>query len=313
MERLITHITIGQFTFDYVNNLTVESTWMELTDKATITLPANLKLDKTKLKSLVPKGAAVEIKTGYNDRLKTIFKGFVARVHPITPIKIDCEDLMWQLKQIEVNSNCSNELMGDYVARIQPYPVDAFNVTVPKFIAHRITAAQVLNELRSNYGLQIFVRNGKITIGKQYDPSNYSTHIVQLENNFNSNVKKNELEYTSKDDVKLKVTAISNQPDGTKLEVELGDPDGEKRTLNFYNLSKSDLKALAEKEIERLRYDGYRGNLVLFGEPTVYHGDVIEIRNDADGDKAGRYWVDGVTYEFGVGGYQQTVKLGART
>jgi hypothetical protein len=306
------HIVIGSFTFDFVNQINVESTWKEQTDKATIILPAALRVDSNKLKNAIPKGSEVTIQIGYKDRLNTVFKGFVSRIRPKVPVEIECEDLMWKLKQIQINENAKNESMQSYLSRVLPYPVDCFDVHLPKFIASKVTGAQLLNQIKSDFGFPSFIRNGTIVVGKQYDPVNYSTHIVTIDNSKDSNVAQDGLEFTSKDDVKIKVTAISNMDSGEKIEIELGDPDGESRSLNFYNISKNDLQAIAEKEMARLRYDGYRGDLTIFGEPFVRHGDIMQLRNDQESDKTGRYHVDGVTYSFGTGGIRQSIKLGAR-
>lgn len=313
MEVLQCHITIGNFTFDFVHELVVESSWMELTDKAVIKLPAALKVDNNKLKDSIPKGSAVSVKIGYESHaIGEVFNGFVSRIKPTYPIEIECEDLMWKLKQIQINENASKESMQDYLSRVMPVPVDCFDVTLPKFIAFKITGAQLLDQIKSDFGFPSFIRNGGLVVGKQYDPAKSEVHRVIIDQAFNSNVKSQSLEFKSKDDVKLKVTAISNMANGQKVEVVVGDLDGEDRTLNFFNLAKSDLQAIAKKEMERLRYDGYRGDLTLFGAPMVQHGDILELINSQESDKTGRYFIDAVTSSFGVNGFQQTVKLGSK-
>jgi hypothetical protein len=209
-----------------------------------------------------------------------------------------------------VNDIAKNETIQSFLSRVAPdIEFDCYAIELPRFLASKISVAQLLDQIKSDYGLRAFVRNGKVVVGKQYDPENYTVHIAELENN----VLSDDLEYMVKDELKIKVRAISNLSSGKKIEVELGDKDGEERTLNFYNIaSESELQKIAQKEMERLIYDGYRGSLTFFGEPFVQHGDVIEIRDPKESDKTGRYWVDGVNYSFGVGGYRQTVKLGAR-
>lgn len=312
MFILQSHITIGSYLFDFVHEVEVESTWQNQTATARIKLPAALRIDKNKLKETFPKGTKVEIKLGYKDRLNTVFTGYVSRIRATVPVEIECEDEMWQLKQIQVNSNAKNESMQVYLSRVLNMSVNCFDVQLPKFIAHNITGSQLLNQIKSDFGFPSFFRNGQLVVGIQYADSGYKTHTVTFDNARNSNVANNSLEYASKDDVKVKVTAISNLPDGKKHEVELGDPDGESRTLNFYNVSEKDLKAIAEKEMTRMQYDGWRGDLTLFGEPFVQHGDVLELTNDQESDKTGTYWVDGVTYRFGVSGFRQVIKLGPK-
>lgn len=310
MDILSSHITIGSITYDFVNQVEIESTSEELTQKGTIILPANVKVDKSKLKDIIKRGDKTVIKLGLNGDLKEVFTGFVSRVKPTTPIEIQVEDLMWKLKQLIVNDTAKNETIQSFLSRVAPdIEFDCYDIELPRFLASKISVAQLLDQIKSDYGLRAFVRSGKVVVGKQYDPENYTVHIAELENN----VLSDDLEYMVKDELKIKVRAISNLSSGKKIEVELGDKDGEERTLNFYNIaSESELQKIAQKEMERLIYDGYRGSLTFFGEPFVQHGDVIEIRDPKESDKTGRYWVDGVNYSFGIGGYRQTVKLGAR-
>lgn len=313
MEVLICDIKIGNYSFDFVHSVTIESSWQALTDKAVVRLPAALKIDKNKLQDAIPKGTAVSIKLGYQSSgLVEVFNGFVARVHPKVPIEIECEDLMWKLKQIQVNENAKNELLGDYLKRVLNIEVDCFDIQIPSLVANKITGAQLLDQIKSDYGFPSFIRDGKLVVGKQYDATTQKKHVVIIDQAFNSNVKSQSLEYTKKDDVKFKVTAISNMANGEKVEVEIGDPDGESRTLNFFDIPKADLEAIAEKEMERLNHDGYRGDLTLFGTPKVNHGDIIVLKNSQESDKTGEYFIDELVIEFGLSGYEQKIKPGAK-
>lgn len=314
MEALICDITIGDLTFDFVHQVTIESHWEELTQTAVIMLPSSLKVDKNKLKNAIPKGSAVTIKLGYESTgLTEIFNGFVSRVLPNVPLEIHCEDLMWKLKQHKVTENAKNETFQSYLSKVLPYPVDCFEIKLPKFVVVNMTGAKLLNQLKEDYGFPIFVRNGKIVVGKQYDPSNKVKHIFVIDNSDKSNIKSQKLEYKDENDVVLKVTAISNLSNGKKIEVEIGEDGGDSKTMNFFDLQKDELTKIATEYLKKLMYKGFRGQITVFGHPIVKHGDVVELRNDQESDKTGVYWVDGVTTEFGVNGFQQTIKIGSIT
>lgn len=309
MEILKTKTVIGNYTFNFVNELSYESSWEEQTSKGVIKFPSKLKLDRGNLKTELKKGTPVSISAGYESEFNEVFTGYVTRVIPSVPIEIMFEDEMYMLKQIEVNTTAKNEKLKDFLARVIPgYEMDVFDMDLPKFIAHKITAAQLLDQFKEDYGFPAFFRGKKLIVGKQYDPQNAKTHIIEL----NFNVLQDQLEYMAKDDLKLTITGISNMADGSKHEVEIGNKDGESRTLNFFDVSKANLKAVVEKEAERLLYDGYRGSLTIFGSPHVRNGDIIELRNKEESDKTGRYWVDAVQFDHGVNGTRQTIKLGAR-
>jgi hypothetical protein len=304
-----THITIGSIEFDFVHEYSVESSWMELTDTARIVLPANLKVSEKNLKSTIKKGDAVTIASGYNGNLHVLFQGYVSAVKPTVPIEIECEDLMWQLKQIKVNAVVKNTTIPDFLRSVIPgIDVNGFDVELPQFVAQDISAAKLLQEIKSDFGLMCFIREGKLQVANQYDKE-YARDIVA---ELGYNVKDDNLEYVDKEDVKLNITAISNMSNGTKHEVVIGDPDGDSRTLNFYDVPQADLQKLAEQEAERLIYTGFRGTLTLFAEPFARHGDIVEIRDPKESDKVGRYWIDKLSYKGGVNGFEQVIELGAQ-
>lgn len=303
------NIKIGAYIFDYVHEYSIDSSWEELTDKGRIVLPANLTWNSYKLKEVIEKGAEVSIEFGYDGNMQRIFTGFVSAVSPSVPVVIEVEDLMWKLKQTKISAVAKNETILDFCKRVMPgYEFDGFDIELPTFIANKITGAKLLDQIKSDFGLRSFVRNGVIVIGKQYDAETANEVIFSL----GENIKSDSLEYKSKDDVKLNITAISNMASGQKHEVVIGDEDGESRTLNFFNIPKADLQKIAEKEAERLIYDGFRGSFIAFGEPFVKHGDIVDLRDSEDTDKQGRYFVDAVTYTGGVNGFTQVIKLGGR-
>ena len=310
MKVLSCNISIGSYTFDFVHSVEVDSSWDLLTDTAIIKMPSKLKLDKDQLKNVLKRGDKVIVKLGYNDALKTVFKGYLTRIKPTTPIELYCEDEMWKLKQIDINTSFKGGSLNDFLTDLFPdVKINAFDLQMAPFHASSINGAELLDKIKSEYSLYSFFRNDELVIGKQYDPNNYNKHIFIIDYNMESD----DLEFLTKDELIIAVKAISNNADGTKTEIELGDKGGDTTTLNFYNLKKTELQKVAEKEIERLKYDGWRGGFTAFGEPFIKHGDVIELRHEKDSDKTGAYWVDEVVYTYGVNGYRQDIKLGART
>lgn len=108
----------------------------------------------------------------------------------------------------------------------------------------------------------------------------------------------------------LKVTAKSILRDGSSVEVEVGDPDGESRTLNYYGIkSKAELKKLAETDMLKFKYDGYEGSFKGFGIPFVQYGDKVQLTSTDYPERDGHYLAEGVTVSFGPDGYERTVKL----
>ncbi len=310
MKIPVCKISIGSFEFDYVHAVEVSSSWDELTDSATILLPSKLKLDKDSLKDVLAKGDECEVQLGYDDNLQTVFKGYLTAIKPTTPIELSFEDEMWKLKQLNINTSFKGGSLVDFLESVFPgTEIDAFDLQMAPFYADNINGARLLDQIKSDYGLRSFFRNGVLVIGKQYDPNDYKKHIFKIDYNMEGE----SLEFMSKEDVKIAVRAISNNPDGTKVEVEFGDSDGDTKTLNFYNLDESELRKVAEKELSQMKYDGWRGPFTAFGEPMVKHGDAVELRHATESDKVGTYWIDAVHTTFGIDGFRQEITLGAIT
>lgn len=68
------------------------------------------------------------------------------------------------------------------------------------------------------------------------------------------------------------------------------------------------MKAIADDEIERLKYDGYKGSLTIFGN-SFNHGDIINLKDDSYPERNGRYLIKKVVTTFGQNGFRQKLEL----
>jgi hypothetical protein len=105
------------------------------------------------------------------------------------------------------------------------------------------------------------------------------------------------------------VVAVSIDDNNNRTTVEVGDKDGEQRTFNYYNLSKPDLETVANTELQKLKYNGYKGSFSTFGTPVVKHGDTVTLIDRLYPEREGTYSVKAVNTGFGTSGYRQTVFL----
>lgn len=312
MKILSCDISIGKLNFNYVVSVDVDSSWELLTDKGTIELPANIKVDRHQLSKSIKVGDEIAVKCGYDGVLNTIFQGFVVGVKPKVPIEIMVEDEMWKLKQNTLNDSGRKQTLSELLDRhFSAYEHDEIDIELGSYYIDNLSGAKLLESIKKDFGLFSFFRDKKLIVGKRYNRETATVHNFKLD----YNIAEDDLEFKSKEDVKIKVKAISNNADGTKEEVELGDPEGDARTLNFYNLSKKELQTTAELELERFKYDGFRGSFKAFGEPFVKHGDIVNLiyQEEGESEKSGKYWVDSVGYSYGTDGYRQDIKLGSRT
>jgi hypothetical protein len=318
MLRLVSNITIAGKSFSYVNELTVSSSWKTFTDTASIVIPNRfLKNGETIVggdNNVFKRGDTVTIGVGYYDAdienasIKTVFTGYVSKIHSGSPFKISCEDESWKLKQKTFTKSWKSvslkSLIGDLVTDI---PFEVVDAELGSFKVTRVNVVNVLDELKKTYGLTSFIRDGKLFVGLAYSGA-FGTHKFD----FNRNIISNDLEFVRDDDVKIKVTAISMLPTNKKIQIETGDPDGDNRTLTFYNLTESELKKTADREIKKLKFAGWRGSFTTFGSPKVQHGDTIELNDDKFPERSGNYKVETVETSFGVGGFRQKIYIGCK-
>lgn len=317
MFKLVSKITFDDGAdlepLQFVNNVEIETSWQTFTDTATLTLPFKLKNNGEVItvgsSGLFKRGTKVKIELGYLPNLVTEFEGYISNILPDSPLVIECQDASWLLKQSTITKSEKGADLGDFLEAVVDgvIEINAVEANIGAMRLTRVTALQVLEELKKTYGLVSFVRGGILRSGLAYYPEESAEHEII----FQRNVISSNLEYVNRDDIKIKVKAISILPDNTKLEAEAGDDGGTTRTFFAYNIT--DTKALqtfADNELTKLSFDGYRGDFETFGEPSIQHGDLVTLKDNKFPEREGRYLVDSVTKSFGMNGYRQSVTLG---
>lgn len=327
MLRPFCHIKIGENEFDFVSEGTFSTSWRLFTDTGEITLPHKFKKENKVIfvgeNNFFKKGDSVEIEAGYFPNKEQIFEGYLSAIKPAIPVQLKFEDAAWLLKQTNITvsfekvtlsellTKClslAKEKAAGYVLEgLNKLKIEAIEANLGTFRITNVNITQVLEELRKTYALRSFFRGHTLYVGlAYYGDGNKATF------EFEKNIIEDDLEYLKEDDLVFKVKAVSMLENNTKIETEVGDPNGEQRTITKYNLTLTELKAAAEREVERLRYEGFRGKFKTFLEPIVRHGDEVEIIDPRTPEKNGVYLVEQVEYEIGINGYFQTIKLGAK-
>jgi hypothetical protein len=103
MLRLTSDIQVGAFRFRGIVEAAVTSSWDELTDTCTLTIPRKLVWQGKEVSAgadpLLRRGQSVSVQLGYDDENHPVFQGWVHAVKVQTPVVIECQDDMWRLKQ----------------------------------------------------------------------------------------------------------------------------------------------------------------------------------------------------------------------
>ena len=300
-------VSIGKYEFAYAAGIEIEQSVSELTGKCKLTLP-RVQTGVRPSDLFVP-GDAVTIEIGYAPNYTLVFSGWLHTLKAHSPLELECEDDMWQLKRKTFNVSGRGFTLRRLLALLWGGPIRCPETPLGTFRTKLKTpnGAQILEQLKETYGIRAFFRRGTLVAGLVYDPATAHSHLFA----FRQNIISDELEFCSPDQVRLKVTATDHLANGKKKTVTLGDGEGEARTLNFFNLgSETALRCAAAAEMKRLRYAGYRGHFTTFGEPVVTIGDLVDLYDPEYPERGGSYWVDAVKTSYGTQGIRQEITLG---
>ncbi|HMQ77111.1 MAG TPA: hypothetical protein PKE21_13860 [Flavobacteriales bacterium] len=307
MRTMRSHIILGDYELDRVSRVNIDASWQTLGDTASIEVPNIDGLDQK-----VKAGDEVVISLGYDDLLVEEFRGKVARLSASYPIRIECEDAMWDLKQTSITKTWKSTTLGDVLSELVPDALlrDVPSIELKPFRLDRITKYEALQVIKDQFGLAIYFVGPQLYAGLPYGiEGEPNVNLYHMQKNVASG---NNLEYRRADDVRVKVEAISVRPDNSRLTFEAGDADGEQHTLHFFDLSMDELKQQAEEKLKLLKFDGYKGSFLAFGFPNTAHSSIVDLQDAKYPTRAGQYYVDRVVVMYGPSGYRREVHLGRR-
>jgi hypothetical protein len=306
-------IYIGKYVFNHVNQVKIDSSRTSLSDTAVIRLPQKYKSQY--LASEINPGDKVEIWLGYKPVLKKEFEGYITEVKPNIPIEIHSEDEMYQLKRSKPQAKSWTETTLEQVVK---YLVPDADIEVPKINFKKFkldgkgSKAHALQKIKDVYGLDIYFREGVLFAGLAYTDTQ-AINAGTVNYNLRENVINQQLNYRKVSDVRIKVKAISILEDNTRLEVTTGDEDGALKTIHFYNLTtEGELLTQAEESLKYMKYEGFEGSLMAFGEPYCIHGQVANIIDPKFEARKGNHFIDRVITTFGTEGFRRQVYLGRK-
>ena len=284
-----------------------------LTITCKLILPRKVKW-KGETSNPIKRGDKISVWLGYDDNLQLAFTGYVLRKGFKAPIEIFCEDEMFMLKQTPCVKKSYKNVDIQTLLKEQGLPYDIKVLGEQNIGQYRVNfenVAELLAHLKEN-NIRTFFRledgNPVLYCGVLFDHGNEMRQVFATGVNIISD---SSLDEQKAEDVKIKLKVVSLQPDNKKkIKVEVGDPDGEKRTLHCYGKTEAEAKAWGEQELERLKRDGLTGSFQTFGHVLLDVLDVIGIK--IDGERKGKYQVHKNTITYGSSGFRQDIVLGAR-
>lgn len=303
----------GSWTFEKITSCEIERDADALTATCKLTLPRKVKWEG-QTSNPIRRGDKIKVWLGYDDNLELAFVGYVLRKGFKTPIEIFCEDEMFMLKQkpcvkkayksVDIQTLLSDQNLG--------YDIKALGEqSIGQYRTNFETVAELLAHLKEN-SIRTFFRfeDGKPVLycGVLFD---HGTELRQVFETGVNIISDSSLDEQKAEDVKIKLKVVSLQPDNKKkIKVEVGDADGERRTLHCYGKTEAEAKAWGEQELERLKRDGLTGSFQTFGHMLLDRLDIIGIK--IDGERKGKYQIQKNTITYGSSGFRQDITLGPR-
>jgi len=300
----------GTVGFDFHHKITVEKSIDQLTQTAAFVVPKKLVFQGKDVSigqsSIFKRGNAVRIYLGYYPECPKVFEGFISDIKGDLNTTIFCEDLMWKLKQEEIQFSYKGVQLSQLIKDTIPSGFE-YEVNADTTIGHirsksKVAFTQLLETLRKDYSVHSFIREGVLHLGQRY-PDTVRTNVDGsgvdrvFQFAFHRNVLRegNTLVYKREDDVDIKLTLRStNYREDSGVEVEVGDVGGSNRTLYFFDQTAKELKEIGEREIKKIRFTGYRGKFKTFALPKVEVGDLARLVDAENPKQIGAYIIKSV-------------------
>lgn len=339
MKRPISEITIGNFSFNYVTNLTIESSWDTFTDKAILTIPNKFRKDNKIIvvgdNNIFKRGNKVEFKLGYFPNLVSKFKGHISRINPDSPLVFECEDMMWLLKQENLASKSFTSESKPKIREVIEYATAAFpdlkieydnpNTEIGGFKVDNlgfVNAVTVFEVLKKQFGYFIYFQNEILQVRKMLSVLALKNPIHKL--SFQNNIipETSNLVYQRDDDVNLvikvenidlltnkRITRYGFKVKGEVVISSIRQTGQVMKDIKLLNKTEKQIDEFIRENIDKYIYEGYIGDFTTFLEPSVNHSDRIELFDLKHSEREGRYLIKKVITNFGINGGRQTINL----
>jgi hypothetical protein len=309
---------IGNFIFNSLHEVEITKSVEELSDTAIIKLPTRFKIRQNGAQKYTEEaikvGDKVVITLGYQDKYTGVeFRGYVKKISPKIPLEIHCEDEMWQLRRKNITKSWEQttvkEVLQEVVKGTSIQLADNIpEIKLDKWIIKGANGTQVLESLKKDLLLTIFINDeGKLYCGLQQLTNINQTVVYDL----NYNLVENNLEFKSKEERKIKVKYTYIDKENKRKSIEVGDIDGEQRTYHTSVISdEKKLEEMAAAEIEKLKYDGFDGDVTSFLIPFATRGMKAKIIDTEHPNRNGNYFIKKVVTTFWMGGARRKISIG---
>lgn len=312
------NIKVGTVSFTAVHHVRTRRGVHSYVDTAIIEVPTTARLKKADAQTrseetaqVFHRGDAVTIQLGYNGEYKEEFKGFVNRIDYSTPCVIECEGYSYQLKKKNINKSWKSTTLRSLCEEIvkgTDIKVHAAvgNMKIQNLRVKNSPATKVLDHLKRKLHQSVYFVNGnELYVGLEEIAV---TGSVKYRMGWNV-IKDGGLKYKQAEDKRIKIVLKTAKSEGGKDVYSAGDSDGEVREFLVHNVSKNELKQIAEAKLAKVKYTGYDGKMNAFLQPFAVHGMSAELTDKKYPERDGTYYVDSTEVMYGMTGARRIVEI----
>lgn len=319
------NITIGgKLAFAVAQSIHIESSVQALSDTAKIELPRAFKqvgnqvdrpvniADKSIL-DFIKRGDSIKIELGYDGRLKTEFEGYITKIGAETPLLLECEDEMFQLKKApRITKFIKTGKLLDILKAVVPskYTIECNgDYSVKNWLIDKANAFETLEQLREKLGIRSYFKNpttlivgmiASVVPKTEIEKKAADEKIKAHEFDFSTNVRRGStLKFERKEDHVIEVIVESEQKNGQKLQYVTGQKGGDVVNKSMPGLTMSEMKEWAEMSLNSNYFDGFRGSFESWCYPRTRPGDAAQLYRPMykDRHQDGRYFIEAVTID----------------
>jgi len=308
---------IGNYIFNSLHDAEITKTVEELSDTATIKLPTKFKVRQNGQELFTEQalqvGDKVIITLGYQDKYSGVeFTGYVKKISAKTPLVITCEDAMWLLRRKSITRSFGSTTIKEVLKEVVKGTPIELDDNIPhfpleKWILNKANGVQVLESFKKDLLMTAFITDeGKLYCGLKELTNIGQTVVYDL----NYNLVENNLDYKSKNDRRIRIKFSYHGKDNKEQSIYVGDIDGEERTFKTSVVSDMNkLKEMANFELEKLKYDGFDGDVKSFLIPYATRGMKAKLIDNIHTNREGNYFINKVVTSFGRSGARRTVTI----
>jgi len=337
MFVLASDITIGRFRFSGVNAVRIKRSIHSIVETATITLPSISKIaanGKVRPGTIITghqfsEGDQVVIKLGYNDQLKTEFRGFVKHRSLKMPLEVECEGYSWLLRRNRIQEVSGTVKLKDLLENA----VSGINSRISVQCDLDIEFSNV--NFKDECGFDIinsisrytdenltcfFIHPDRLWCGLLYSPYAEGKNVLNLplvKYRMGYNViHDNSLKEQSAESDPIQVKYSNKLPDGTKISQT---SDAFKIYVHTHSkilkqIKESPmLKRLAQEKAYQSNYTGYEGHINAFLEPYVEPGYYVYLSDSRYPERNGVYLAESTDVSYGISGARRKIEIGPRS